>query len=477
MKWAIAVGLVLVVIWALSSLGPDPESGWVPVELDSSPRVIHEVGILEAKELARIQTRVRGVITELHPDGTTIKEGETILTLDREELEDRLELDLEELEQAREDYESQLAEYAVLTNTFNLQTRLKAAELRHAVLELKWGSTPLQPDEQRIMEINVELARLDLEEKQAEIVRQQELVRRNFAPPSSLDKIELELASARTYLEEQRSQLALASQPVTQEERLTLQAAVDKAEKEVKRNEDKQQLQLRIQELELEGKRLEIQDKEEDMEYRRMQLEHVEIRSPANGILLLFKDYSWSSKTWQPLSVGKQVHAFDNVATVVDPGQLSLRLKIHESDFPEVRVGQPVTAFLTAYPHEELTGVVASVSEVGQDRNELSPLYQQDRPVGQALFLVMVDLEINQANAMPGMTTHARIQTSPPADRLFIPGAALRSTSPPYQVTRRRNGAVETVSVEGTFDRLGRFEVSQGLEMGDEVKVTEGDTP
>lgn len=201
----------------------------------------------------------------------------------------------------------------------------------------------------------------------------------------------------------------------------------------------------------------------------------MELTAPVKGLIRLFRTYEWSARAWQPLSVGKGINSRDMVATVVDPAQLSLRLMLHESDFPEVRVGQPVRATLTAFPEKEVRGRVASVAEVGQDRDDLSPLYRQSPPVGQALFLAHVDLEIDDERVLPGMTTHVEIEVEPPSDRLIIPASALMSAAPPYRVLRRRDGEIEEVPVEGGFDRLGRFEVSRGLQEGDEVKEQRGD--
>lgn len=466
------------VVWVSGLVSSGPSEHWNDVEVERSATFLRESGTLEAKELARIQTGFSdGTVTELHPDGSPVSKGQIIMKFDEEELQMQLEGQLEDLEQQQEDYESQLAEYAVLTNSFAIQTRLKVAQMRHARLQLDKGTIPLEPEEQDLMEIDVTLAALDLEEKQAELSRQEELVKRNFAPPSSLDRIRLERATARTFLEEKQSQLEIASQPVTEEERLTLQADLDKAEKEVNRNEEKQALQLRIQELELERIRLDIKHKKEGIDRRRESLSQVEIASPVGGIIRFYRDYSWSSKTWHPLSVGKRIRGRDMVATVVDPAQLSIRIMLHESDFPKVHTGQPVKAFLTAYPNEELTGTVTSVSEVGQDRDDLSPLYLQSPPIGQSLFLARVTLDTVDTRAMPGMTAHLQIQTAPPAEKLIIPHSALLGDAPPYQVIRRREGNVETIDVKGFFGPEGRFEVTHGLEPGDSVKDITRESP
>lgn len=463
--------LPLVMLISACSRGPGlPEDGWVPVTLETEARIIHEVGILEAKELARVQAELTGVITSIAEDGSRVNQGEILMELDQEELQNNLETELEALAQAREDLVSQLAEYKVLTNSFQINTLLKRAERDHAALELERGSIPLTDEETRLMEIDIVLAELDLQEKEAELERQRELVRRNFAPPSSIDRIRLEAAAAKTFLEEKRSQFELERQPVPEEDRLTLKANLEKADKEVRRNEARQKLQLRIQDLTLEDLRIDIRQKEEQIDRIQDDLSQVAHPSPVSGIVRLFRTYEWSVRAWLPLSVGKRISGRDMAATIVDPDQLSLRLMLHESDFPEVRVGQPVRATLSAFPEEVIRGQVSSVAEVGQDRNDLSPLYRQSPPIGQALFLANVDLELRDSKAKPGMTTHVEIEVEPAGDRLYVPADTLTGDQPPFRILRRRGQEEEEVEIDGSFDRLGRFRVISGLKKGDWVR-------
>jgi len=460
--------------FAVQTRKPVNASNWVPVRVEHQARLLNEVGTLEAKELSRIQAEIDGVITEIAEDGTFVKAGQLILKLDEEELQNQLEAEFEKLEQVQEDFQSQLAEYAVLTNSFQITTQLKKMERDHAALELEQGSVPLTEEDIRLHEIDIALAELDLQEDEARLARQEELVKQNFAPASSLERIRLETTASRTFLEEKKSQFELARQPVSQEERLSLEAALEKAEKDLKRNEERQALQLRTQEVELEGFRIDRRHKEEHIDRIKGNLEKVNTYAPQQGIIRLIRTYVWAARAWQPLSVGKEVRANDMMATIVDPNQLSIRLLLHESDYPDVKVGQQVRATLTAFPDEDVRGRIASITEVGQDRDELSPLYRQSPPVGQALFLARVELEKTNDQVLPGMTTHVEIEMAPPQKRILIPAAALRSEQAPYRVVRRRKQQTEEVTVEGEFNRMGRFEVTSGLIEGDEVYVEAG---
>lgn len=157
---------------------------WVPVRVENRAITLHEIGILEAKELARIQNLVDGNISEIAEDGTRVKKGQLILRLDDEELRNDLDNEILNLQQVREDLENELTEYGVLTNSFEMTSKLKKAELAHARLELKDGMISLNPEERRLREIDIALAKLDLEDKRSQSLREEELVNKGFAPVS-----------------------------------------------------------------------------------------------------------------------------------------------------------------------------------------------------------------------------------------------------------------------------------------------------
>ena len=76
---------------------------WVPVRVENRAITLHEIGILEAKELARIQNLVDGNISEIAEDGTRVKNGQLILRLDDEELRNDLDNEILNIQQVRED--------------------------------------------------------------------------------------------------------------------------------------------------------------------------------------------------------------------------------------------------------------------------------------------------------------------------------------------------------------------------------------
>ncbi|MDA3872380.1 MAG: HlyD family efflux transporter periplasmic adaptor subunit [Kiritimatiellae bacterium] len=375
----------------------------------TSRSVIRETGVLEAKELAQVLLPVKGVITEVVEDGVPVQKGDVLLRLDDEELRSTLEEEQTSLDQRKEDLETEKSEYRVLTDSFEINSRLKQAELEHARLELAEALISLTPGETRLHEIDIELATLDLADKREQLLRQTELVEKEFAPETTLNVAIREKEAAITFLEEKKSQFEIASQPLVDEERLTLETAVRIAEDAVIRNEQRQERDLNIQELKIEGIELKIAHLIQKIERIESEIAQVVIHAPTSGIARLTRKYAWSVRSWLPISTGQELYEFDVAATIVDPSDLSLRLMVHETDAPSIQIGQAVEATLVAFPDETITGTVTSITEAGQDRDDLSPIFRQSPPISQALFLVRVDLERVPEGVMPGMTANVEI--------------------------------------------------------------------
>lgn len=446
---------------------------WVPVQVQYSATTLKEIGILEAKELARIQNLVDGTISEIVEDGSRVDKGQRVLRLDDEELRNNLDNELENLQQVNEDLENELTEYAVLTNSFETTSKLKRAELAHARLELAEGIISLSSEDRRLREIEIELAQLDLEDKTSQFAREQELVIKGFAPATTLEKARREMEASETFLEEKKTQLALANSPVPDEARLTFETAVKNAEDAVKRNQQQQDRDLRIQDLKIEGLRLKVAHTQDNIDLIRGRLNIVERFAPTGGILRLTQEWVWSINAWIPLSTGQRIRGLNMIGTVVDPDDLSLRIIVHESDYLRLRVGQQVHARLTAFPDQEFTGQISSLTELGQDRDDLSPIYRQAPAILQALFRVNVSLDGLSDQAIPGMTATALIELEPEREQFLIPSEAVSEISEGrYTVDLRRDGNLkEQAAIEGFFTAEGNFEVSQGLQSGDEVRM------
>jgi multidrug efflux pump subunit AcrA (membrane-fusion protein) len=170
------------------------------------------------------------------------------------------------------------------------------------------------------------------------------------------------------------------------------------------------------------------------------------IRAPAPGMVIYVKEWNGRKRT-----TGSQVSSWDPaVATLPDLTHMESITYVNEIDVRRVAVGQPVALTLDADPTKRLTGTVASVANVGEQRPN------SDAKV----FEVRVTVAGTDTTLRPGMTTGNAIETLRLADALSVPLEALHGENGIAFVYRQDGG------------RLIRQEVVSGA-MNDHAVVIE----
>jgi HlyD family secretion protein len=136
-------------------------------------------------------------------------------------------------------------------------------------------------------------------------------------------------------------------------------------------------------------------------------LRHTIITSPVDGIVVA-----------RDVDVGQTVVSRMEAQTLFeianDLRQMQVMATVDESDVGRVRVGQPVTFTVEAYPDRKYTGTVALVRENPTiDQNVVS-------------YITVVDVSNPDLTLRPGMTASLAIRTDSRTEALRVPTAALR---------------------------------------------------
>lgn len=179
------------------------------------------------------------------------------------------------------------------------------------------------------------------------------------------------------------------------------------------------------------------------------------IRAPAPGMVIYIKD--WNGKK---LTTGSQINAWNpGVATLPDLTQMESITYVNEIDVRKIAAGQPVTITLDADPTKKLTGTVAQVANVGEQRPN------SDAKV----FEVHVTVTQADTTLRPGMTTGNGIETYHVKDALHIPIEAVSNENGVAFVFKRDGGKVVKQQVAVGAMNDDAIIVQQGLSEGDRV--------
>jgi multidrug efflux pump subunit AcrA (membrane-fusion protein) len=183
------------------------------------------------------------------------------------------------------------------------------------------------------------------------------------------------------------------------------------------------------------------------------------ITAPKRGMVIYKR--SWNGRKRQ---TGSTISPWDpGVAQLPDLSQMESRTYINEVDIRKIKVGQKVALGLDAFPEANLNGVITSVANVGEERED------SDSKV----FEVLIDVNQNDSTYRPGMTTSNEIIISTINDVLQIPLEGV--------FTQNDTTFVYTTSGVSTIKKqvaLGQANdefviVKQGLEENDDVLLNE----
>jgi HlyD family secretion protein len=144
-----------------------------------------------------------------------------------------------------------------------------------------------------------------------------------------------------------------------------------------------------------------------------------------------------------------------------DLTKMQVDTNVDEADVGHVRVGQPATFTVDAYPTRPFHGVVTQIRQ--------APINVQN--------VITYDVVIGVSNPdlklFPGMTANVRILTARHDDVLRIPNAALRFR-PADAPLPKRGGATQTVWIVGPDRKPAPVEVKLGISDGTYTEVTGG---
>lgn len=192
-------------------------------------------------------------------------------------------------------------------------------------------------------------------------------------------------------------------------------------------------------------------------------LNNATIRSPVDGVVI-----SRSVDVGQTVAASLQTPTLFTIAQ--DLTRMQIETSVDESDISRVRLGQPVTFTVDAYPNASFTGSVTQV------RN--APITVSNV----VTYVVVVGVDNKDLRLKPGMTANVAIETNRKNGVLMLPAAALRFR--PAAGGKKRPGATpaapekkgggEKVFVPGPDGQARPVRVTTGIANDSSIELVTG---
>jgi len=426
-------------------------------------------GELEARNKVEIRSPLdrESTIVAIVPEGIRVKKGETLIQLNAEEIQDKIDEQTTRVRSAR-------AEKVNAQNSYDIQVVENTTKLRQAELDVEVANLDLDQwrygddaSKKQELDLAVQKATVELERLAERYARSQELVAEDFLSKNEMDSDEA--AYIQAISEYQKAALAHSTYAEfeSKKDEKTKYSAVEKAVAELERVKLNNVSELEIKESKRDIQTSEFEQAEVLLAKLRTQFENATIKAPQDGLVVY--GTSVDRNRWGggegPFQIGQQVYSNQLLMILPDTSEMVASVRIHESIAGRITPGMPVDVKIDAAGGRVFAGTVESIGVMAESGGWRDPNLRE--------YTVRIGLETGDAELKPAMRCEARVVMDGVEDALGIPLQAIFSDGPVRFVYEARGGKFGRVPV-----RVGRrsdtfAEIKAGLDAGDIVLLRE----
>lgn len=483
----LALGAILVIasgaygtyLYVTTNAAARPDLILHSVKKEKLQLTIVERGQLEAANNEDIVCRVKAgskgstvatTIKSVIDDGSHVKKGDLLITLDASGLEEQLKTQEIAVNQAlaakvkaEQDYE-----LAVEQGKSDIQTAQTNVDI--AELELKKYQEGDLEQKKKDIDGRRLIARSDLEQWRDRVFWSEMMVKGRYISEAQLQADKARLRSAEVALEKVNEELRVLERY--------------ESLKEIKRLDNDlrdKRTTLLLKKKEAESKRIQAEAERDakrkvhEQELARLndikeQIKLCEIRAPQDGLVVYYvpEQSRWGGGSRQSIiAQGEPVVEGQKLMRIPNLSNMQVKAKVHEALVSRVRPGQPAKVRVDALPEKEFRGTVKSVATVADQGDWMST------DVKVYVTMVSIDDDVEQYGLKPGMSSAVTIYTDSRTEETpTIPVSAVLGS---FDMGRKRKCFVvgpkgpEEREIEIGLSNERMVAVVDGLQEGDQV--------
>jgi multidrug efflux pump subunit AcrA (membrane-fusion protein) len=190
-------------------------------------------------------------------------------------------------------------------------------------------------------------------------------------------------------------------------------------------------------------------------------LKRFTFRAPTNGLVVMQTFHRGGD--FVQIEVGDQVRSGQTFMKIVDTSSMQLETDANQAESSELRVGQPATILLDAFPELRLKGKVYSIGAMGV-RSWRENYYVRRIPV-------RIAIEGSDPRLIPDLSASAEVIVERTENALTVPLEAVQSENGRNVVFVKKGDGFERREVELGLQDATHTAVTAGLEAGEELAL------
>lgn len=428
-------------------------------------------GELEARQQVEIRNKLdsRATLTTIAKEGTRVKKGDVLFTLNSESIEEQITEEESRVETARADLEA--AENAYLIRVSDNESNLRAANLEKELAELalqQWRDGDDLKETERL-QADLDSAKRNSTRLSEKHEQSKTLFEKDFKSKNDFDQEVIQLLEAESRVKQ--AQLAFDTYRDYQRPRDEKQRTSDVAEAEAKVERVRKQnaIELASREANRKNARRQLELREERLAKLREQLSFCVIHAPNDGLVVYNSNTRQGRWNNDPPEPGTEISPNQVVLVLPDTTEMVASVRVHESLAGRLRPGQPAMVQIEALGSRVLPGTVDSIGVLAESGSWRDPNLRE--------YTVRILLQPGESakDLKPSMRAEATIVLDQVDDALTIPVQSVFSEGRLRYVYLPNGARYERVPI-----RLGRrseteAEVLAGISAGDRVLVRDPD--
>jgi len=324
----------------------------------------HEIGQLRAEKSVPINSEIEGKITYIIPEGTVVKPGDKLVTLDPAGIE-------RDIETKRLTYEQRKADVTRAQSALELLKEQNKTAVEQSRVELEFNQA--------------ELARV-----QSDLEKKKRLADEKLVPRDQVNQAELDVRTKT--VEVRKGEMALALK-----------------EKEVQSTEQQKAAEVRTAEVLGQGAKLDLDRSVSD-------LKKALITATSVGMVVISQGW-FGGDGQRPYQEGDQVWRGRTICEIPDLSSMQITIQVGESDAPKVHLDTPVAFKLEAVPNRSFHGVVKEMSPLATETS-----WHSGGQPGKRNFEVTVAVkEVDPKTLKPGMTADVEFIQDTIKNTVYVP--------------------------------------------------------
>jgi HlyD family secretion protein len=448
-------------------------SDFFVVERSAFDMSIPVSGELSAQRQVEIRNRLesRAVITEIVPEGKTVRQGDVLLRLAEEEIRDRIKDAQEKVNSAQSDLVAAEQTLAIRESTraSDLEKADLAIELARLAL-LAWEEGELISKRQSLA-LAKETADINLARLEDRFNESAKLLERKFISKDEFERDRIAMIEARARAQQARLDLDVYEQYQYVQDRAKKESDYKQAIEERRRVEQRHFAEIVKSKSDVESARFRLSSAKDRLANLELQLSYCTVTAPNDGLVV----YATSIDSGgggrgggdaQPPQVGTELRPNELVIILPDTTQMVANLKVSEALSGRIRPNQPVTVYSDALPNVPIRGTVQSVSVLAASGGWRDPNRRD--------YTVRVALDVDpELGLKPSMRCKAEILLDRVTDAVSVPIQSIfRQGGVAFVYVEDRGGLAQRQVQLGRASEL-RVEVVEGIREGDRILLRE----